>query len=137
MIRRCFPTLPDFLRFDFNILLAAALLLLRQTALNDNKQEVEKDFRKGYFMSVKLEKIAAEREKARRKRDEWDARMKEWDQKYREQENEEIHSMVHAANLTPEMLAQVLASLQHGAPDMTKPLVSAANAKEENDDEND
>ena len=30
-------------------------------------------------MSIKLEKIAAEREKARRKRDEWDERMKEWD----------------------------------------------------------
>lgn len=86
-------------------------------------------------MSLKLEKIAAEREKARRKRDEWDARMKEWDQKYRDQENEEIHSMVHAANLTPEMLAQVLESLQHGAPDMTKPLVTA-DEKEENEYEN-
>ena len=55
-------------------------------------------------MSARLDKIAAEREKARRKRDEWDARMKEWDQKYREQENAEIHEMVHAARLTPEQL---------------------------------
>lgn len=29
------------------------------------------------YMSAKLERIAAEREKARRKRDEWDAKMKE------------------------------------------------------------
>ena len=59
-------------------------------------------------MSIRLEKIAAEREKARRKRDEWDARMKEWDQKYKEQENTEIHEMVHAANLTPEQLAELI-----------------------------
>ena len=35
-------------------------------------------------MSLKLEKIAAEREKARRKRDEWEERRKEWDRKYHE-----------------------------------------------------
>lgn len=56
-------------------------------------------------MSIKLEKIAAEREKARRKRDEWDERMKEWDRKYREQENSEICDLVHAQNLSPEQLA--------------------------------
>ena len=37
-------------------------------------------------MSLKLEKIAAEREKARRKRDEWEERRKEWDRKYHEQQ---------------------------------------------------
>ena len=47
-------------------------------------------------MSLKLEKIAAEREKARRKRDEWEERRKEWDRKYHEQENSEICEMVHA-----------------------------------------
>lgn len=41
-------------------------------------------------MSLKLEKIAAEREKARRKRDVWEERRKEWDRKYHEQENSEI-----------------------------------------------
>lgn len=46
-------------------------------------------------MSLKLEKIAAEREKARRKRDEWEERRKEWDRKYHEQENSEICEMVH------------------------------------------
>lgn len=81
-------------------------------------------------MSARLEKIAAEREKARRKRDEWDARMKEWDQKYREQENSEIHEMVHAARLTPEQLAEVLKSLQSGTPDMSQYM-----NEEENNDE--
>ena len=51
-------------------------------------------------MSLKLEKIAAEREKARRKRDEWEERRKEWDRKYHEQENSEICEMVHAQSLT-------------------------------------
>ena len=55
-------------------------------------------------MSLKLEKIAAEREKARRKRDEWEERRKEWDRKYHEQENSEICEMVHAQSLTPEQL---------------------------------
>lgn len=81
-------------------------------------------------MSARLERIAAEREKARRKRDEWDARMKEWDQKYHEQENAEIHEMVHATRLTPEQLAEVLRGLQHSAPDM----IQFGN-EEERDDE--
>ena len=59
-------------------------------------------------MSAKLERIAAEREIARRTRDEWDAKMKEWDRKYQEEENSEIHEMVHAANLTPEQLAEII-----------------------------
>lgn len=75
-------------------------------------------------MSVKLEKYAAEREKARRKRDEWDARMKEWDEKYREQENTEIHEMVHAANLSP---------AQHTLPNVTD---LATETKEDTDNEN-
>lgn len=50
-------------------------------------------FRKGVYMSAKLERIAAERDKARRKRDEWDARVKELERKYREEENSEIHDI--------------------------------------------
>ena len=59
-------------------------------------------------MSARLDKYASEREHARQKRDEWDARMKMWDQKFRELENEEIHELVHAANLTPDQLAELL-----------------------------
>ena len=63
-------------------------------------------------MSLKLEKIAAEREKARRKRDEWEERRKEWDRKYHEQENSEICEMVHAQSLTPEQLAVIIQMAQ-------------------------
>ena len=65
-------------------------------------------------MSAKLEKIGAEREKARQKRDEWDARYKELDHKYRAQENIEIQDTVHSYNLTPGQLAKLLAQLESG-----------------------
>lgn len=71
-------------------------------------------------MSEKLNKFAAERERARRKRDEWDARMKEWDQKFKELENTEICELVHAQNLSPEQLAELLKIAQTGAPDPAK-----------------
>ena len=57
-------------------------------------------------MSLKLEKIAAEREKARRKRD----------RKYHEQENSEICEMVHAQSLTPEQLAVIIQMAQAAVP---------------------
>ena len=63
-------------------------------------------------MSLKLEKIAAEREKARRKRDEWEERRKEWDRKYHEQENSEICEMVHAQSL----LAVIIQMAQAAVP---------------------
>ena len=56
-------------------------------------------------MSAKLDKIGADREKARKKRDEWDA-------KYKEQENVEIQDIVHAASLTPDQLAELIAKLE-------------------------
>ncbi len=71
-------------------------------------------------MSIKLEKIAAEREKARRKRDEWDEKVKEWDRKYQEQENAEICDVVHARNLTPEQLAEIIRIAQEGTPNPEK-----------------
>ncbi len=68
-------------------------------------------------MSAKLDRIGTERDKALRRRDEWDARYKELDKKYREQENIEIHEMVHAANLNPEQLAQLLKMASQTMPD--------------------
>lgn len=59
-------------------------------------------------MAGKLDKIGADLEKARAKREEWERRVKELEQKYRETENMMIHDMVHAANLTPEQLAQII-----------------------------
>ena len=67
-------------------------------------------------MSARLEKIAAEREKARQKRDAWDARYKELDRKYTEVENSEIHAMVRNASLNPDQLAMLLRSALEQAP---------------------
>lgn len=63
-------------------------------------------------MSAKLDKIGAEREKARQKRDEWDAKYKELDRKYKAQENVEIQETVHSYNLTPGQLAKLLKQLE-------------------------
>lgn len=59
-------------------------------------------------MASKLDKIGADLKKAIQKRDEWDARAKELEKKYRETENAMIHDMVHAANITPEQLAELI-----------------------------
>ena len=59
-------------------------------------------------MGVKLEKIGTDLEKARKKRAEWDAKVKDLERRYREEENTEIHEMVHAAYLTPEQLAELI-----------------------------
>ena len=65
-------------------------------------------------MSEKLDKIGADRDRAKEKRDLWDARYKELCQKYIQQENTEIHEMVRAQNMTPDQLAEVLKALQGG-----------------------
>ena len=59
-------------------------------------------------MSAKLDKIGSALARARLKRDEWDRKAKELERKYREVENTEIQEMVHAANLTPDKLAELL-----------------------------
>ena len=59
-------------------------------------------------MGAKLDRIGADLEKARKKRAEWDARVKDLERRYREEENSEIHEMVHAANLTPDQLSELL-----------------------------
>ena len=65
-------------------------------------------------MSEKLDRIGADRDRAREKRDLWDARYKELCQKYIQQENTEIHEMVRAQNMTPDQPAEVLKALQSG-----------------------
>ena len=55
-----------------------------------------------------IDRIGADLEKARKKRVEWDARVKDLERRYREEENSEIHEMVHAANLNPEQLSELL-----------------------------
>lgn len=58
---------------------------------------------------TKLEKISADLKRARAKQAVWTQRVKALESRYREEENSVIHTMVHAANLTPEQLAQVIA----------------------------
>lgn len=62
----------------------------------------------GYSMGAKLERLGAELAKARKKKAEWDSRVKDLERRYREEENSEIHEMVHAANLTPDQLSELL-----------------------------
>ena len=57
---------------------------------------------------TKLKKIGAELSKARAKRDEWDKKVKDLERRYREAENTCIHDMVHAANLSPEQLSELI-----------------------------
>ncbi len=59
-------------------------------------------------MGAKLDRIGADLEKARRKRAEWDAKVKDLERRYREEENSEIHELVHAANLNPDQLSELL-----------------------------
>lgn len=63
---------------------------------------------------TKLEKIGEELEKARARHTHWGSRVKELEEKYCEEENSVIHSMVHAANLTPKQLAQIIAAAARG-----------------------
>ena len=57
---------------------------------------------------TRLQKIAAELERARMKREHWDNRVKDLERKYQEAERTCIHEMVHAANLSPEQLEELL-----------------------------
>ena len=70
-------------------------------------------------MASKLDKIGADLKKAIQKRDEWDARAKELEKKYRETENTMIHDMVHAANITPEQLAELIKKASVSVPNPT------------------
>jgi len=85
-------------------------------------------------LGVKLDKIGADLEKARRKRAEWDAKVKDLERRYREEENSEIHELVHAANLTPDQLSELLRMF---AADMVpKPeTINSMNEQEEMQDE--
>ena len=60
---------------------------------------------------TRLNRLRDELKKARRKRDEWEAKVKDLERKYKEAENTCIHDMVHAANLTPEQLAELIRSV--------------------------
>ena len=57
---------------------------------------------------TRLNRLRDELKKARKRRDEWDVKVKDLERRYKEAENTCIHNMVHAANLTPEQLAELI-----------------------------
>ena len=85
-------------------------------------------------MGAKLDRLGADLEKARKKRAEWDARVKDLERRYREEENSEVHEMVHAANLTPDQLAELLRMFAEDA--APKPAVINTTSEEETYNEN-
>ncbi len=85
-------------------------------------------------MSARLDKIGSDLAKARAKRDEWDRRTKELERKYREVENTEIQEMVHAANLTPDKLAELLQLFATDMVPKTEIIDSMNEEENQNDD---
>ena len=65
---------------------------------------------------TRLKRLGAELAKARKRRDEWEAKVKDLERRYKEAENTCIHDMVHAANLTPEQLAELIRAAAAGQP---------------------
>ena len=65
---------------------------------------------------TRLNRLRDELKKARKRRDEWDVKVKDLERRYKEAENTCIHDMVHAANLTPEQLAELIRAASSGLP---------------------
>lgn len=59
-------------------------------------------------MFSRLDRLRAELVKAKEKRAEWDGKIKELERKCREEENLTIQGLVHAANISPEQLAEII-----------------------------
>jgi len=85
---------------------------------------------------TKLEKIGADLKRARAKQAVWTQRVKELESRYREEENSVIHTMVHAANLTPEQLAKVIALAGQGMVGVYPAGTAEATGNKEQEDEN-
>ena len=85
-------------------------------------------------MSARLDKLGEELAKARVKRDSWDQRVKDLEKKYRELENTEIQEMVHAANLTPDKLAELLQLFATDMVPKTETIDSMNEEENQNDD---
>ncbi len=85
---------------------------------------------------TKLEKIGADLKRARAKQAEWNQRVKDLENKYREEENSVIHTMVHAANLSPERLSQIIALAAKGTVGIYPDQADVPENKNEEDFEN-
>ena len=82
---------------------------------------------------TRLNRLRDELKKARKRRDEWDVKVKDLERRYKEAENTCIHDMVHAANLTPEQLAELIRAASSGQPYALP--VSAVEAESSSEDE--
>lgn len=65
-------------------------------------------------MFERLDKYRAELERAYKRRAELDAKIKELERRCKEEENAQIHGMVHAMNMTPEQLQALLDQVAAG-----------------------
>lgn len=65
-------------------------------------------------MFERLEKYREELARAKARRADLDAKIKELERKCKEEENAQIHGMVHAMNMTPEQLQHLLARAASG-----------------------
>ncbi len=65
---------------------------------------------------ARLNRLKEELEAARKKRDSLDAKVKDLERRFKEAENTYIHDIVHAANLTPEQLAELIRRAAAGIP---------------------
>ena len=84
---------------------------------------------------TRLNRLRDELQKARKRRDEWEAKVKDLERRYKEAENTCIHDMVHAANLTPEQLAELIRAASSGQP-YTLPAEDAGEDSDMEDAEN-
>ena len=87
-------------------------------------------------MSEKLDRLSNELTKARTKYAALEKKIKDLEERYREQENAEIHDMVREANLTPEMLAELIARSRHRLPLTRGNRPEEITETEETEDEN-
>jgi len=83
---------------------------------------------------TRLKRLGAELAKARKRRDEWDTKVKDLERRYKEAENTCIHDMVHAANLTPEQLAELIRAAAAGQPYTLPAVTVPAVMQHESDD---
>ncbi len=83
-------------------------------------------------MTKKRKRLEEDLKKLLAKKAEVDEKIRETEEQITEETNTEIHEMVHAANLTPEQLAEVLAALKNGAVPGIMNLQAETNEEDEN-----
>ena len=83
-------------------------------------------------MTKKRKRLEEDLKKLLAKKAEVDEKIRETEEQITEDTNTEIHEMVHAANLTPEQLAEVLAALKNGAVPGIMNLQAETNEEDEN-----